>query len=73
MQLTYIINVSIFSVPLDCIVSPWTAWSGPDQTGTYARVRFVTRPPINSGKKCPNLIEQKKGKQFIIYPSKYIY
>jgi hypothetical protein len=42
MQLTYTITVSIFSVPLDCIVSPWTAWSGPDQTGTYARVRFVT-------------------------------
>lgn len=73
MKLTYTITVSIFSVPLDCIVSPWTAWSGPDQTGTYARVRFVTRPPVNSGKKCPNLIEQKKGKHVYNLPIKIYY
>lgn len=50
-----------FVVPIDCIVSEWSAWSQPTQTGTRARVRHVTTPPVNGGEKCPDLIEQKEG------------
>ena len=49
------------TVPLPCIVNPWTAWAGPDHTGTMYRTRCVKRPALNGGKACPSLIEMKKG------------
>ena len=49
------------TVPLPCIVSDWTEWSKPDATGSTFRWRFVTRPSLNGGKECPDLIQSRKG------------
>jgi len=49
------------TVSLDCVVSDWSAWTTADQTGTVTRIRMQVRPAINGGKKCPNMIESKKG------------
>jgi hypothetical protein len=43
------------------IVSDWTKWSAPDATGSAFRYRMVTRPAINGGKECPELIQARKG------------
>ena len=56
----------LFSVPLPCIVSDWSEWSKPDVTGTIYRHRMMTRPPLNGGKECPELLQMKKG-WFIIF------
>ena len=49
------------SVPLPCIVGPWTDWSAPDATGTRYRVRVMVRPALNGGNACPELIQIGKG------------
>ena len=59
-----------FVVPLPCIVSDWTNWSAPDATGSAFRYRMVTRPAINGGKECPELIQARKGIQL---QTKHIY
>jgi hypothetical protein len=55
-----------FSAPLPCIVSDWSDWSAPDATGTSFRYRMVTRPAINGGKECPELIQARKGRTGIL-------
>ena len=50
------------TVPLPCIVTDWTEWSAPDATGTSFRWRMVTRPSLNGGKECPDLIQSRKSK-----------
>ena len=42
-------------------MSDWTAWSAPDATGSRYRVRYVTRPALNNGKECEDLIQIGKG------------
>ena len=54
-------NIIIFSVPLPCLVSDWSAWSNMDATGMSYRTRMVTRPPINIDGECPPLIQSRKG------------
>ena len=56
-------NIIIFSVPLPCLVSDWSAWSNMDATGMSYRTRMVTRPPINIDGECPPLIQSRKGMQ----------
>ena len=51
----------LFSVKLPCIVSDWSEWSSPDATGTIYRHRMMTRPALNGGKECPELMQMKKG------------
>jgi hypothetical protein len=48
-------------------VSDWSDWSAPDATGSAFRYRMVTRPAINGGKECPELIQSRKGRTDIIY------
>jgi hypothetical protein len=50
-----------FTVPLPCIVSDWSDWSAPDASGVRFRVRYMTRPALNGGKECPDLIQLGRG------------
>ena len=56
--------ILIYSVPLPCIMSEWTAWTKPDASGTVYRVRYVVRPSVNGGKECEDLLQLKKGIDF---------
>jgi hypothetical protein len=49
------------SVPLPCIVTDWSNWSAPDSTGVRFRYRYMTRPSLNGGKECPDLMQLGKG------------
>ena len=49
-------------VPLPCIVSDWSNWSAPDASGVRFRVRYMTKPALNGGKECPDLIQLGRGK-----------
>ena len=51
----------LFTVPLPCIVGPWTAWSAPDATGSRFRYRVMLRPALNGGRTCPDLLQIGKG------------
>jgi hypothetical protein len=51
----------MFTVPLPCIVGPWSSWAGPDATGSLFRYRIMVRPALNGGKQCPELINLRKG------------
>ena len=54
-------HLNFVLVPLPCIVSDWSTWSEADASGTRFRVRYMTRPPLNGGKECPDLIELGRG------------
>ena len=45
-------------------MSPWTAWSKPDASGTIYRVRMVLRPALNGGKECEDLMQLNKGNYY---------
>ena len=62
-------NIIIFSVPLPCLVSDWSAWSSMDATGMSYRTRMVTRPPINIDAECPPLIQSRKGNILLLVKS----
>ena len=64
-------NIIIFSVPLPCLVSDWSAWSNMDATGMSYRTRMVTRPPINIDGECPPLIQSRKGNILLHIGKKY--
>ena len=51
----------IFTVPIDCRVSMWGSWSLPDPLGRSTRSRTIVRKPLNNGKQCPGLEQEKKG------------
>ena len=55
-----------FPVPLPCIVTDWSNWSAPDASGVRFRVRYMTRPALNGGKECPDLIQLGRG-WFVIF------
>jgi hypothetical protein len=57
----WLLKISISSVPLPCIVGPWTTWSAPDASGSRFRYRVMLRPALNGGKTCPELINVGKG------------
>ncbi|XP_064627286.1 spondin-1-like isoform X3 [Lineus longissimus] len=49
--------------PVDCMVTPWTEWTGCSKTcgrGFISRSRMVKRPPENGGEVCPKKLEAKK-------------
>ena len=60
-HLSFYNTFMLFSVKLPCIVSDWSEWSKPDATGTIYRHRMMTRPALNGGKECPELMQMKKG------------
>merc|ERR1711871_370555 len=46
------------SCPIDCVVGPWSHWSGCSKTcgkGTTFRTRKITRHPETGGASCPSL------------------
>ena len=53
-------------VPLPCIVTDWSNWSAPDASGVRFRVRYMTRPALNGGKECPDLIQLGRGKYYLL-------
>lgn len=60
-----ITSLHVLIVPLPCIVGPWSDWVGPDATGTVYRYRYMTRPNLNGGSECPDLMQLKKGTIFV--------
>ena len=56
-----IFSTLFYTVPLPCLVNPWTDWIGPDPKGKTYRTRCIKRPALNGGADCPSLIEMKKG------------
>ena len=47
-------------------MSDWTDWSAPDASGTRYRVRYMTRPALNGGKECEDLIQLGKGMDILL-------
>lgn len=58
----YVLLCFVFKVKRDCEVSPWSDW-GPCSprcgVGVSQRTRTVLFLPVNGGKECPPLIENK--------------
>lgn len=57
-QLQYL---CFYSVPIDCVVSEWSAWTQPDEGGNVESFRTIRVKPLNNGMKCPDLWQKKKG------------
>ena len=43
--------------PINCAVTPWSAWSACSSTGSQTQTRTITTNPANGGTACPILIQ----------------